>query len=205
MAHAPLPIESLSQYQDELRADLFRVAIRDGWDRILILLGWIHLGFFAVHQWAALALDASWPHLVLWPVELVLVIVFLNRRLGRGWTRSTPLMSTLVRVWATSLIIGFNAVTLNGMTGLDFRWYFLVWAGLATFGFATTAWLCGLRFLIPAVFMYFVGLAMAAWIEWSFLMLGAAWWAVLLGIGVELRREAARRAGRLEPVGAVGR
>lgn len=204
MAHATLSPDRLAQYQDELREDLLRVAIRDGWDRILILLGWIHLGFFAVHQWAAMALNAKWPHLVLWPVELILVIFLLNRMLGKGWTRSSPLIGTLTRVWGTSLIIGFNAVTLNGLTGLDFRWYFLVWAGLATFGFATTAWLCGLRFLIPAVFMYFVGLAIVAQLEWSFLLLGSAWWVCLLGIGFWLRRERGRRPD-LDPLRSEGR
>ncbi|WP_169977067.1 hypothetical protein [Tautonia rosea] len=198
MAHAPLPLENLSDYQAELRTDLLRVALRDGWDRVLMTLGWIHLVFFAVHQWAAMALNAKWPHLTLWPLELVLVLALLNVMLGKGWTKTSPLIGILTRVWATSLIIGFNAVTLNGMTGLGFRWYFLVWAGLATFGFATTAWLCGIRFLIPAVLMYFVGLAMVPMINWSFLMIGVAWWAILQGIGLSLRRERQRRPDLVE-------
>ena len=153
-----------------LRDDLLRVALRDGWDRALMAIGWLHLGFFAVNQWAAMALNRNWPHLVLWPMEVLAVAATLRLMLGAGWSRSTPLAGVLVRVWITFLIIAFNAATLNGLTGLELKWYFLVWAGLSTFGFATTAWLCNTRFLIPAVFMYFVGLAMAHWIAWSFLI-----------------------------------
>ena len=104
----------------------------------------------------------------------------------------SPLAGVLVRVWITFLIIAFNVVTLNGMTGLGFRWYFLVWAGLSTFGFATTAWLCGAWFLVPAVVMYFAGLAMSQCIQWSFLIYGVAWWAILQGMGLWLRRDRLR-------------
>lgn len=202
MAHAPIPVDDLTSLHSELRSDLLRVAIRDRWGRALMALGWLHLAFFAANQWAAMALNAKWPHLLLWPGEVVAVVFLLRGMLGRGWWRSTPLAGVLMRVWITFLIIDFNAVTLNAMTGIDeFRWYFLVWAGLSSFGFATTAWLCGAWFLVPAFVMYFCGLAMVRWIEWSFLLHGIAWWAILQGIGVWLLRE--RRGGDDTPEYAV--
>jgi hypothetical protein len=194
MAHAPIPVDDLAAYHSELRSDLLRVAIRDRWDRALMALGWLHLAFFATNQWAAMALNAKWPHMILWPGEVAAVVLLLRRMIGPGWWRSTPLAGVLMRVWITFLIIDFNAVTLNALTGIDeFRWYFFVWAGLSTFGFATTAWICGPWFLVPAVVMYFVGLAMVRWIEWSFLMHGVAWCGILQGIGLWIFLERRRR------------
>ena len=188
MANASLSFDEMHDRHLELKDDLLRVALRDGWDRALMAIGWLHLGFFAANQWAAMALNRNWPHLLLWPMEVLAVAATLRLMLGAGWSRATPLAGVLVRVWITFLILAFNAATLNGLTGLDLKWYFLVWAGLSTFGFATSAWLCHTRFLIPAVFMYFVGLAMANWIAWSFLIHAFAWWAALQGIGLELGR-----------------
>ncbi|RUL88840.1 hypothetical protein [Tautonia sociabilis] len=192
MAHAPLSVDDLAALQSELRSDLLRVALRDRWERPLLAIGWLHLLAFAVHQGAAMALNASWPHLILWPAEVAADVMLLRLMLGPSWWRSTPLAGVLARVWITFLILSFNAVTLNAMTGLGLRWYFLVWAGLASFGFATTAWLCGVGFLIPAFVMYFSSLAMVRWIEWSFLLQGITWWLVLQGIALWLVRRRLR-------------
>ena len=69
MTNATRSIDELHDRHRELKLDLLRVALRDGWDRALMAIGWLHLGFFAANQWAAFALNRSWPHLVLWPVR----------------------------------------------------------------------------------------------------------------------------------------
>jgi hypothetical protein len=94
----------------------------------------------------------------------------------------------VVRVWATYLILAFNAATMNSLMGWSADWFKPSWATLATFGFATMAWLFGLRFLIPAVQMYFTGLLMVQFPHYQYLIFGLSWWLALQAIGLVLRR-----------------
>jgi len=179
----------LSTIQQELQADFGRVAQRDGWARALMVIGWLHLAFFGANQWVAWKLEASWLHVLFWFAEVGVLVVALRQLIGPGWWRSTPLAGTLTRVWITFLIIAFNVATMNALMGLDPRWYQPVWTSLSTFGFATTAWICNLWFLVPAVGMYFVGQAIVQWPSYAFLIYGLAWWATLQGTGLVLVRK----------------
>ena len=100
----------------------------------------------------------------------------------------------MTRLWGTFLILSFNLVMLNALTGWETRWYRPAWGTLSTFFFASLAWLFSTRLFIPAVQMYFTALLMLYFKDQDNLIYGVSWWIALLGIA---RRPSARtRAGR---------
>lgn len=152
-------------------------------------VGCIHLATFAVCQSIfdpAIHRDLRQP--VLWFLELVAVVVFLRKTLGRGWTRSSTAINLVAKLWTTFLILSFNLVTLNSLTGFDLAWYRPAFATLSTFFFASLAWLFTPWFLIPAVQMWVTGLLMINLPGWAFLIYGVSWWLALFGIAILLRR-----------------
>jgi len=199
-SHAPTDGSTFNA-SDALRAELLEVALRDRWDRALMAIGWLHLGIFSVNQVLIVTTEQKWPHLALWVLDVLGVLFVMRSFAGKGWAWASSLGGILFRVWVTFLILAFNAVSMNVLMGLDPRWYVPAWTGLSTFGFATTAWLCGWRFLIPAVLMYFTGLAAIAWPNWDLLIYGVAWCGALQGIGWRLarRRAAERTLSRAQP------
>ena len=150
----------------------------------------IHLAIFVLCQAiSAPEIRQDMRHPALWLIELIAVLLFLNRSLGRGWYRSTTAMTLVAKLWTTFLIISFNAVTLNALTGFDLYWYRPVWASLSTFFLASLAWLFTPWFLIPAVQMWVTGLLLVHLPDWGFLVYGVSWWIALLGIAVVLGRK----------------
>jgi hypothetical protein len=73
-------------------------------------------------------------------------------------------------------------------------WFKPVWATLSTFGFATTAYLVNPWYFVPAVQMYFTGLLMVTFPEYSYLIYGLSWFAAFEGIGLILERRRVRTA-----------
>ena len=67
----------------------------------------------------------------------------------------------MARVWITFLILAFSSASLNSLVGFETDWFKATWATLATFGFATMAWIFHLGFLIPAVQMSLTALLIA--------------------------------------------
>ena len=188
----------LRECRAALVEDLARVAVRDRWGRGLMVVGWVHLGIFLVCQGLYARGDRAPAHfLPLWMADLAGLLITFRAIAGRGWSRATPLAGVIVRVWATYLILTFNAATMNRLMGGSADWFKSSWATLATFGFATMAWLLGLRFLIPAVQMYFTGLLMVEYPEYNYLIFGLSWWVALQAIGLSLEREG-RRARKPE-------
>ena len=131
---------------------------------------------------------ADLRHPLLWLLELVAILVFLRKSLGRGWIRSSEAINLVAKLWTTFLILSFNLVTLNAVTGFELAWFKPVWATLSTFLFASLAWLFTPWFLVPAVQMWLTGLLMINLPDWAFLVYGVSWWFALLGIAVCIRR-----------------
>lgn len=182
-------------WQFLLLAELNEAALARPWGPALMAVGWVHLGFFLVCQAVYTAgVRASLPSLVLWGSELAAVLWVMRRVAGRGWlSRDTPpAVGLIARVWITFLILSFNVATLNTLTGWSVDWFKLVWCTLGSFGFATMAWLFGLRYLIPAFQMYFTGLLMVRFPEWNYLIHGLSWWAALHYLGYDLIRRRER-------------
>jgi hypothetical protein len=158
-------------------------------------VGGVHLAFFAVCQAVYTAgVRVEWPSLLLWSSEVVAVLVTIRLAAGRDWIRDTPSIGLIARVWITFLILSFNAATLNTLTGWSVDWFKLVWCTLSSFGFATMAWLFGLRYLIPAFQMYFTSLLIVRFPQWAYLIHGLSWCLALQWIGWDLIRH---RAGLL--------
>ncbi len=136
---------------------------------------------------------ADFRHPLLWFLDLLAVLVFLRKSLGRGWIRSSAAINLVAKLWTTFLILSFNLVTLNSLTGFELAWYKPVWATLSTFLFASLAWAFSPWFFVPAVQMWATGLLMVNFPDWSFLIYGVSWWLALMGVAIHLRRH--------EPVG----
>jgi len=166
-------------------------------------VGGVHLAFFLVCQAVYSAgVRAPWVSLVLWSVELGSVLAAMRLVAGRHWFRESPSVGLVVRVWVTFLILSFNVASLNTLTGFTVDWFKPVWCTLASFGFATMAWLFGPRFLVPAFQMYFTGLLMVRFPEWNYLIYGLSWCVALQWIGWDLmRRRRLARAATDPPVG----
>jgi hypothetical protein len=136
---------------------------------------------------------ADFRHPLLWLLELVAILAFLRKSLGRGWIRSSTAINLVGKFWTTFLILSFSLVTLNSFTGYGLAWYKPVWATLSTFLFASLAWVFSPWFFVPAVQMWATGLLMVNFPHWAFLIYGVSWWLALMGIAIDLRRK--------EPVG----
>jgi len=132
---------------------------------------------------------ADFRHPLLWFLDLLAVLAFLRKSLGRGWIRSTAAINLAAKLWTTFLILSFNLVTLNSLTGFELAWYKPVWATLSTFLFASLAWAFSPWFFVPAVQMWATGLLMVNFPDWCFLIYGVSWWLALMGVAIHLRRK----------------
>ena len=188
-----------------LMADLTDQAVRRSWGPALMAIGWVHLAFFLVCQAVYTAgVRAPVVSLSLWAAELFAVLVAMRFVAGRDWIRASPAIGLIVRVWITFLILSFNVATLNSLTGWNVDWFKLVWCTLSSFGFATMAWLFGLRLLIPAFQMYFTSLLMSRFPQWAYLIYAGSWCATLQYLGWDLMRRRSRIvAARSHPEAAT--
>jgi hypothetical protein len=183
---------SPDDWRSALLADMRRVGIRRPWGRALMAVGWVHLAFFLACQAVYL-----WGHkserltLMLWALELAAVLLTMRQVAGRDWFRASPGVVLVVRIWITYLILSFNVASLNHLTGWSVDWFKPAWCTLASFGFATLAWLFGVRFLIWAVQMYFTGLLMVQFPQWNYVINALSWLVILQAIGRSLERRRA--------------
>ena len=174
-----------------LRQDLDRTIVCGGgrWSRAMMAVAWIHLGTFLACQALYDPGVQRDPRLVLlWGVELVAVIVTMRAIAGPRWFASSPAIGVVTRLWGTFLILSFNLVMLNALTGWESRWYKPAWGTLSTFLFAAMAWLFTPRFFIPAVQMYFTALLMVYFRNEENLIYGISWWIALVGIAGAIHR-----------------
>ncbi len=191
---SPRPISGLAADV----AELARVASRDRWGLALIGIGWVHLAvFLACHALYARG-DRSESHfLPLWGLDLSLAVAIFRRSIGgRSRRPAPPMLGVVVRIWATFLILCFSTASLNQLVGFETDWFKAVWGTLATFGFATMAWLLHPGFLIAAVQMSLTALLIARNPDESYLIYGLSWCLALNGVGLALER---RRALALAP------
>ena len=180
-------------WKTPLLADLRRVGIGRPWGRALMAVGWVHLVFFsacqAVYLWAHKSERLT---LLLWALELGAVLLAMRRVAGKDWIRDSPGVTLIVRIWITFLILSFNVASLNRLTGWTVDWFKPAWCTLASFGFATLAWLLGTRFLIWAVQMYVTGLLMVQFPHANYVINALSWFVILHAIGHDLQRKRAR-------------
>lgn len=188
-----LPYGLPHDWKTPLMDDLCDQAIRRPWGPALMVVGVVHLGFFLVCQTfytAGIRFPAVSPSL--WAAELFAVLAALRKVAGRGWAHESPAVGLILRVWITFLILSFSAASLNSLTGLSHDWFKIVWCTLSSFGFATMAWLFGLRFLVPAFQMYFTALLIVRFPQWAYLIHGVSWCVALQYVGLDLARRRAK-------------
>jgi hypothetical protein len=185
---------SLRGWKSNLIAELNRSAVRKRLSIAMAGVACINLVTFIICQVIYVPNGrADFRHPLLWVLDLVAVLAFLRKSLGRGWMGSSTAINLVVKLWTTFLILSFNLVTLNSLTGFELAWYKPVWATLSTFLFASLAWVFSPWFFVPAVQMWATGLLMVNFLDWAFLIYGVSWWLALMGIAIDLRRK--------EPVG----
>jgi len=199
---SPSPV---NDWRAALHAEMREVGIRRPWGRALMAVGWVHLIFFlacqAVYTWGHKSERLT---LLLWALELAAVLVAMRRVAGRDWIRESPGVALVVRIWVTYLVLSFNVASLNHLTGWTIDWFKPAWCTLASFGFATLAWLFGARFLVWAVQMYFTGLLMVQFRDWNYAINALSWFVVLQSIGLNLeRKRVLTLAQRTPPPGPV--
>ncbi len=182
--------DSVAPTWKELLAEDMRQALADRpWSRVMFGMAWIHLGFFLVCQAlypSRVEGDLRFP--ALWCLEGVALLAMMRWVGGKKWWKRSPAQGLVLRVWITMMILSFNLATLNSLSGWSMDWFKLAWGTLATFLFATLAWLFTLRFLVLAVQMYFTGLLMVEFPDANYLIFGLSWWLALHVMGVMLRR-----------------
>ncbi|HWU36765.1 MAG TPA: hypothetical protein VN203_03900 [Candidatus Acidoferrum sp.] len=185
---------SLRGWKSDLITELNRSAVRKRLSIAMAGVACINLATFIICQVIYVPNGrADFRHPLLWVLDLVAVLAFLRKSLGRGWIRSSTAINLVAKLWTTFLILSFNLVTLNSLTGFELAWYKPVWATLSTFLFASLAWVFSPWFFVPAVQMWATGLLMVNFPDWAFLIYGVSWWLALMGIAIDLRRK--------EPVG----
>lgn len=193
-------------WQTPFLEELRRLGSLRPWGRALMAIGWIHLGFFLVCQAVYTSGErGKWASLLLWSLELATVFMTMKFVAGKGWLYESSIVRLIFRIWVTFLILSFNTATLNTLTGFQIDWFKPVWCTLASFGFATSAWLFGLRFLIPAFQMYFTGLIMVRYPQWNYLIHGISWCVALQFVGWDITRRRQRSTPRALPNEAYSR
>lgn len=189
---APMPLtdepatEPISARRPAAARALFTAAARPvDWPRALAAVGWIHLIAFGGCQVLQTTGDSTnWHYLAIWAAELAANLLALRYFAGPGWAYRTPRLRLLARMALTLLIMKFNLVSLNYLTGIESGWYRLAWVNLAAMTLANLAWQIDLRFLAGAVLMFFSGLVMAKWPEWQLVTYGLTWWVALQALAV---------------------
>lgn len=180
-------------WQDALLAELRDAGSRRPWGPALMAIGGVHLSSMLICQTLySNRISAPWAFIILWTLELATVLGVMRAIAGRNWIRESPAVGLIARVWITFLILSFNVVSLNNLTGFSIDWFKPVWCSLASFGFATMAWLFGSRFLVPAFQMYFTGLLIYRFPQWGYLIHGLSWCVALQYLGNDLIRRRAR-------------
>jgi hypothetical protein len=188
----PLPLDTLNLrgWKTSLIEELNRSSARQRLSIALAGVACLNLGTFLICQVINVPGGrADLRHPLLWLLELVAILIFLRKSLGRGWIRSSPAINLVAKLWTTFLILSFNVVTLNSLTGFELAWFRPVWATLSTFLFASLAWVFSPWFFVPAVQMWATGLLMVHFPDWGFLIYGVSWWLALMGIAVQLQRK----------------
>jgi hypothetical protein len=177
------------RWNANLLDELNRSVVRGRLARGLAGVSWIHLAVFTACQFIYdPAIHRDLRHLALWVLELGAVLVFLRKTLGNDWMRSSTAMNLVAKLWTTFLLLSFNLLTLNQLTGYELSWYKPVLATLSTFFFASLAWLFSPWFVVPAIQMWATGLLMVKLIDWAFLIFGLSWWVALTGTALWIRR-----------------
>jgi hypothetical protein len=178
-----------NDWREALRTDLLESPLRGRLSMALMAMAFIHLAcFLGCHAIFDPRVHRDMRHLALWLVELMTVLGMLSVVMGPGWFRSSSSISLLAKLWTTFLILSFNVVTLNAVTGFELSWYKPVWGTLSTFLFASLAWVFTPWLLVPAVQMWLTGLLMVRFPEQAYLIYGVSWWVALTGIAALLRR-----------------
>ncbi len=161
------------------------------WPRALAAVGWIHLLAFAGCQVLYSTGDrTNWHYLAVWGAELAANLLAIRHFAGPSWANRTPTLRLLARMGTTLLIMKFNLVSLNYLTGIGTGWYRLAWVNLGAMTLANLAWQIDLRFLAGAVLMFFSGLVMTKLPEWQMASYGLAWWVAFQGAAVVVAAEA---------------
>ncbi len=184
-----LEAKSTRSWKSDLIAELNRTEVRKRLSVALAGVACINLATFALCQWIYVPDGrADLRHPLFWFLELLAVLGYLRAALGPGWVSSSSAMNLVVKFWTTFLILSFNLVTLNSVTGFGLAWYKPAWATLSTFLFASLAWAFSPWFFVAAVQMWATGLLMVHLPDWCFLIYGVSWWFALVGISIQLRR-----------------
>lgn len=169
--------------------ELARTADRDRWGLAILAFGWMHL---AASLWLQTLMwrgdRTEWKYVATWCGEVAGVFLIMRLVAGRGWFRVPPLPGVVIRVWITYLILAFSMASTSHLSGGTYEWYRTAWATIASFGFATMAWLVDLRFLFFAFQMYFMGLLIVRFPYNAFLTHGLSWCLALSVIGISLVR-----------------
>ena len=175
-------------------AELDRSAVRGRWGRALQAVGAIHLISSLICQvlYDPAIID-DMRHPVVWAFEVLALVLAFRLASGPGWYRANPATALIARVWVTFLILTLSVATTNSLTGWGVDWYKLAWCTLSSFGFATTAWLVDLRFLIFAFQMYGTAQLMVRFPTYGYTIYGVSWFLALQVIGLTLQRRRARR------------
>ncbi|MDX2036888.1 MAG: hypothetical protein SFX72_09565 [Isosphaeraceae bacterium] len=197
-AQSPTPRGGRAYLSPDDFDDLIHAVDRDRWGVGLRIVAWIHLATFLGCEALFSAGERRPPfYLGLWALELFAVVATVRRTVTARGRRTPPRLTGLVvRVWVTFLILQLSAVSLNSLMGLesmDREWFKPMWATLATFGFAMTAWLTNPWFLVPAVQMSLTALTIVRFPAHAYLIYGLSWFVALHLVAFGLERGRKRR------------
>ncbi len=177
----------------ELRSDLIQIGLTQKWPETLGWIGFAHLiASLSCHICYKYVTIDPLPYLFIWSTQLTTNLWIIRKLIGRGWTKSSPLIGILARIWATFLIISFSATSYSEISADQanhFNWFKPVWASLSCFAWAVTAWIVNPWFVLAAVWTWAMGWAMIFWIEEAYLIYGIGWALLLWIISAILMRK----------------
>jgi hypothetical protein len=162
-----------------------------------VLLGWEFLAACAVSHYFVEVLDLQkpyrWPYVVLWIGQILLAIatVKIVSRGGRAVNES-PLEPPTKRLWLMFILLSMNIAVLNVIAGEPVFAFLPALAALCSLAFTALTCLVSPRFMSAGLFMFAVGILMANFPQYGFLIYGVGWWIILQVLGVIFLRKRRR-------------
>jgi len=184
----------------EQRDALLRLALERNWPLCFILIGWLHLVTFACCYYLELQrFHVPLAYLGLWVAEFLGMLAIFRVCAGPrpASPRPQPLEQFVRRVWIAYFILAFNLCSMHTLRGDVYFELIPAMASLASFAFIMMTLVVSWRFFAAVLVMFSAGLLMAAFMLHALLIFGIAWWIVLNGLGLELRRR--RFPEKVEP------
>jgi hypothetical protein len=180
-----------AQFQREMVEQLERTAAVESHWLMYMLLGWESLlGNVISHYLLHVEqVEASWPVTLTRIIQIFVTIFIIKLFIDRSTLEESPLEPLIKRIWFMYLFLCLNIGLLNAISGQPNFAFLPTLAVVTSFGFTALTTFVSRKFAAGGLFMFVVGVLMALYPGWAFLIWGSSWCLVLQVMGLVFLRK----------------